>query len=152
MLFCLSNLTTCQCTSVFTQIYYNFCNWNATSSLSVVRFVWGEINTQLNTQMLLEVISSWSYLHVVMCLVMLMYYCVSLFSHRWTSSSVRWQLRRSALRVSLHLQGEDLPLLYLWWTQWWTAVVFNLLWLWDWAEIFFLHREEWWADGTVAQL
>lgn len=79
-----------------------------------------------------HLVSSWSH-------------CVFLPSHRWTGSSVWRQLGRSALCVSLHLQGKDLPLLYLCWTQWWTAVVLHLLWLWDRSEIFFLHREEWWA-------
>lgn len=70
-------------------------------------------------------------------------------SHRWTSSSLWWQLWRSVLCVSLRLQGEDLPLLYLRWTQWWTALVLHLLWLWDGPEIFFLYREEWWAHVLI---
>lgn len=73
---------------------------------------------------------------------------VFLSSRRWTSSGLRWQLWRSALCVSLCLQGEDLPLLYLWWTQWWTALVFHLIWLWKRPDIFFLHREKWWADES----
>ena len=71
-------------------------------------------------------------------------------SRRWTSSSLRRQLRWSALRVSLCLQGEDVPLLHLWWTQRRTALVLHLLRLRGGPEVFFLHREEWWADEEMA--
>lgn len=73
--------------------------------------------------------------------------CVFPSSFRWTCSSIRWQLRWSALCVPFCLQGKDLPLLYLWWTCWRAAVVLHLVWLWDRAEIFFLHREERWAKS-----
>lgn len=81
-----------------------------------------------------HVVSSWSQL-----------YHPFLSSRRWTGSSVWRQLWRSALRVSICLQGEDLPLLHLRWAQRWAALVLHLLWLWDGPEIFFLYREEWWA-------
>lgn len=69
-----------------------------------------------------------------------------IFSYRWTISSVRWQFWRGALCVPFCLQGKDLPLMHVRWAQRRPAVVFHLFWLWNWREIFFLHREEWWVE------